>query len=155
MLLYLAALSIGIIGGLRAMTAPAAVSWGAYLGLLNLSSTWLSFLAHPVSPWIFTLLAIGELIADQLPSTPSRKASGAFITRIVVGGVCGAAVTMASGGNFLGGILAGAVGAVIGTLGGAAFRKHLALAFGKDRPAAFVEDAIAIVGAVLIVGAGS
>jgi uncharacterized membrane protein len=46
------------------------------------------------------------------------------------------------------------VGAVIGTLGGAAARGALARAFGNDHPAAFLEDAIAIalgVAAVMIV----
>jgi uncharacterized membrane protein len=46
------------------------------------------------------------------------------------------------------------LGAVIGTLGGRAFRGRLAKAFGNDHPAAFVEDAIAIVGAWLIMAAG-
>jgi uncharacterized membrane protein len=40
---------------------------------------------------------------------------------------------------------------VIGTLGGRAFRGALASAFGSDRPAALIEDAIAIGGAALIV----
>ena len=45
------------------------------------------------------------------------------------------------------------VGAVVGTLGGAAARGKLAEAFGRDLPAALLEDAIAIGGAWLIVGA--
>jgi uncharacterized membrane protein len=49
------------------------------------------------------------------------------------------------------GLLLGAIGAVIGTYGGAAFRGRLAAAFDKDLPAAITEDAVAIVGAVLIV----
>jgi uncharacterized membrane protein len=40
---------------------------------------------------------------------------------------------------------------VIGTLGGAAARGKLAASFGKDRPAALIEDVVAIGGAVLIV----
>jgi uncharacterized membrane protein len=47
--------------------------------------------------------------------------------------------------------LLGGVGAVIGTLGGKAFRARLAAAFGSDPPAAFLEDAIAIGGAAAIV----
>ena len=42
-------------------------------------------------------------------------------------------------------------GAVIGTVGGHAFRARLAKAFGRDRPAAFIEDAVAYVGALIIV----
>jgi uncharacterized membrane protein len=48
------------------------------------------------------------------------------------------------------GLAAGIAGAICGTLGGRAFRARLAAAFGSDRPAAFVEDAVAIVGAVLV-----
>jgi uncharacterized membrane protein len=152
MALYLLALLIGVVAGLRAMTAPAAVSWAAYLGLIDLGNTWLAFLGYRFTPWILTVLAIGELIGDQLPTTPSRKLPLPFATRIISGGLCGAAIA-ANGGSLLGGLVAGAIGAVIGTLGGAAGRARLAAAFGKDRPAAFIEDAIAVLGAALIVGA--
>lgn len=149
---YLLALLIGVIAGLRAMTAPAAVSWAAFLGFLPLEGTWLAFLGYRFTPWILTVLAIGELITDQLPATPSRKVPVAFAARILSGALCGAAVATA-GGALLGGAIAGAIGAVIGTLGGAAARARLAAAFGKDRPAALLEDAVAILGAALIVGA--
>jgi len=51
----------------------------------------------------------------------------------------------------LGGLFAGIVGAVVGTFGGHAFRLRLGAAFKKDPPAAFIEDAIAIGGAWLII----
>lgn len=154
MAVYLLALLIGVVAGLRAMTAPAALSWAAYLGHLDVDGTWLAFLGFRFTPWIMTLLAIGELIADQLPSTPSRKAPAAFATRIIMGGLSGAAIAAAAE-IFLAGGVAGAVGAIIGTLGGAAMRGRLAAAFGRDRPAALLEDAAAICGAALIVGAVS
>ena len=44
-----------------------------------------------------------------------------------------------------------AAGAVLGTYVGAAFRAGLAKAFGKDLPAALIEDLVAIGGAWLIV----
>ena len=152
MILYVLALLIGVIAGLRAMTAPAAISWAASLGFLNLEGTWLAFLGYRWTPWIMTVLAVGELIGDQLPSTPSRKQLAPFATRIIMGGLCGGAIAM-QGGSFVGGLAAGAVGGIIGTLGGAEGRARLAAAFGKDRPAALIEDAVAILGAVLIVGA--
>ena len=152
MAIYILALLIGVIAGLRAMTAPAAVSWAAFLGLLNLEGTWLAFMGYRFTPWILTILAVGELIGDQLPTTPSRKTPLPFATRIIVGGLCGGAIA-AQGGSFLGGIVAGAVGGIIGTLGGAEGRSRLAAAFGKDRPAALIEDIVAILGAILIVGA--
>ncbi|EIM29341.1 membrane protein [Microvirga lotononidis] len=152
MVVYVLALLIGVIAGLRAMTAPAAVSWAAFLGLIDLEGTWLAFLGYRFTPWIMTVLAIGELIGDQLPTTPSRKTPLPFAARIIIGGLCGGAIAV-QGGSFLGGLVAGALGGIIGTLGGAEGRARLAAAFGKDRPAALIEDAIAIVGAVLIVGA--
>jgi uncharacterized membrane protein len=148
-MLYLLALSIGIVAGLRAMTAPAAVSWAAYAGWLDLSGTGLAFLGHPVTPWIATALAIGELITDQLPTTPSRTVPVAFGTRILVGAVCGAALVATHGSMWVGGV-AGAAGAILGTLGGRSVRGRLAKAFGRDRPAAFLEDAVAITAAFLI-----
>jgi uncharacterized membrane protein len=144
------ALLIGVVAGLRAMTAPAAVSWAARLGLLPLGSTPLAFFGYALTPWIFTALALGELVTDQLPTTPSRTVPIQFGTRIIVGGLTGGAIG-ASAGMLIVGAIAGMVGAVIGTLGGRAGRARLAAAFGSDRPAALIEDAVAIGGAVLII----
>jgi uncharacterized membrane protein len=143
-------LLIGVIAGLRAMTAPAAVSWAAHLGIINLSATGLAFLGYRYVPVIFTILALGELITDQLPTTPSRTVPVQFGTRLLVGGLCGAAIG-ASGGSLVLGLISGVIGAVIGTLGGRAFRGRLAAAFKRDPPAALIEDAIAICGALAIV----
>ena len=148
----LLALLIGIAAGLRAMTAPAAVSWAARLGWLNLAPTSLAFLGYAFTPWIFTALALGELVTDQLPTTPSRKVPVQFGTRILSGGLSGAAIGGANG-QLVVGLLGGVIGAVIGTLGGAAVRGRLAASFGQDRPAALIEDAVAIGGAFLIMSA--
>jgi uncharacterized membrane protein len=142
-------LLIGVIAGLRAMTGPAAVSWAAATGRLPLNTTPLAFLGYTWTPWILTLFALGELVADQLPSTPSRTVPVAFGTRIVTGALSGAAVGASSGMLALGAV-AGIVGAIIGTLGGRAFRGRLAASFGKDRPAALIEDVIAIGGAIAL-----
>lgn len=151
-MLYLLALLIGIVAGLRTMTAPAAVAWGAYLGWLPLAGTWASFMGHWIAVAILTVLAIIELIADQLPSTPSRKVPMQFAARLVSGAFSGAVIGTA-GGALLPGLIAGMVGAVIGTYGGAYLRGRLAAAFGSDRPAALIEDAVAIIGGLLIVAA--
>ena len=92
MALYVLALLIGVIAGLRSMTAPAAVSWAAYLGLIDLGASWLAFLGYRFTPWIMTILALGELITDKLPSTPSRKLLIPFATRIIMGGASGMAI---------------------------------------------------------------
>jgi uncharacterized membrane protein len=149
MVSFFALLMIGVIAGLRAMTAPAAVSWAARLGWLDLGQTGLAFLGYALTPWIFTVLALGELVTDKRPSTPSRTVPFQFGTRLVMGALCGAAI--GAGSDALGlGLIVGIAGAIIGTLGGRALRARLATALGSDRPAAFIEDAIAIGGAVLI-----
>ena len=140
---YAMAFLIGLVAGLRAMTAPALVSWAARLGWLNLTGTPLAFLGAAVTPWIFTVAAIGELVNDKLPKTGSRKAPGPFIARIVMGALCGAAIGAASQ-ALAAGLVLGALGAVAGTLGGYEFRARLAQAAGKDLPIALLEDAIAI-----------
>ena len=149
-MLYVLALLIGVVAGLRTMTAPAAGAWGAYLGWLSLAGTWASFVGHWITVGIFSILALAELVADQLPSTPSRKVPQQFGARLV-GGAFAGAVVGTTGGAMIGGLIAGAVGAVIGTYGGAELRARLAAALGRDLPAALVEDVIAIAGALLIV----
>jgi uncharacterized membrane protein len=144
------ALLIGIAAGLRALAPIAIVSWAAHVGWLQLQGTWLAFLAANVTTYVASALALGELISDKLPKTPSRKVPIQFGTRILSGALCGAALAAPSGATFVG-LLLGAMGAVIGTLGGAAVRARLAQAFGKDLPAALVEDAVAIGGAILLV----
>ena len=151
-MIILLALLIGIIAGLRALTAPAAVAFAARYGGVDVAGTPLAFMGYAFTPWILGVLALVELVTDQLPSTPSRKVPVQFGTRIVLGGLAGATLG-ASAGALVPGLIAGAIGAVIGTLGGAAARASLAARFGSDRPAALIEDAIAIVGAVLIVSA--
>ena len=151
-MIYLLALLLGMVAGLRAMIPAAAVSWGAYLGVLALTGTWLAFLNSIWAVVILTILAVAELVTDQLPATPSRKVPTQFVARVVMGALAGAAL----GGGFdlwMGGLAAGAVGAVAGTLGGAAGRSALARVFKKDTPAALIEDAIAIVAAWLIINA--
>ena len=141
---------VGVVAGLRAMTAPAVVSWAARLGRIHLEGTPFAFLGYAATPWIVSLLALVELVTDQLPKTPSRKAPPGFIARLVTGGLCGAALG-ASAGQLAGCLVAGVVGAVAGTLGGYEFRARLARAFGKDLPAALIEDLIAVGGGLLLV----
>lgn len=146
---YLLALLIGVVAGLRAITAPAAIAWAVGLGWIDLSGSWLSPFGRTWLRWLLTALALGELVSDQLPSTPPRTVPIQFGTRLVMGAVCGAAIG-ATGGAVPGGLIAGAVGAAIGTIGGRRGRAALARRLGRDRPAALLEDAIAIGLAVLV-----
>jgi uncharacterized membrane protein len=127
------------------MTAPAVVSWAAYLGWIDLSKTPLSFLGYAATPYIVSLLAIGELIADKLPKTPSRKAPPGFAARIVLGTLSGYALMLGIGQPAAIGAVLGCAGAVAGTLGGYEMRTRLGKALNvPDFVVAVLEDAIAI-----------
>jgi uncharacterized membrane protein len=150
MFIVVLAFLIGVVAGLRAMMAPAAVSWAAHLGLLPLQGTPLAWLGYAVTPYIFTVLALGELFNDKLPKTPSRTVPPQFIARVISGSLVGAAIG-AAGQSLILGLVAGAIGAVAGTLGGAALRSKLAGLFGKDLAAALLEDATAIILSIVVV----
>jgi uncharacterized membrane protein len=146
------AFAIGIIAGLRALTAPAVVAWAAHLKWEDLRETWAAFMASAVTLSILTALAAVELIRDKLPNTPSRKAPGAFAARIASGALSGAALCAAARqSSVLGGVLGG-LDAVVGTLGGYEARTRLVKAWGvPDFVVALLEDAVAIGGGLFIV----
>jgi uncharacterized membrane protein len=151
MSIYVLAFLIGVTAGLRSLAPLAVVSWAARLGRLPLANTSLSLLGAAAAPYIVTVLAVLELIADKLPKTPSRKTPMGFGARIVTGALCGGAIGAASQ-TLAGGLVAGVAGAVVGTLVGYEFRARLVRATGgKDLPIALLEDVIAIGGALLIV----
>ena len=150
----LTALLLGIVAGLRAMTAPAVVSWAAWLGWIDLSQTPLAFMGYSWTHWIFTLLAIAEIVNDKLPNTPSRKVPPQFAARVIMGALAGTSLGAAVGGaGLVVGLIAGVVGSVVGTYGGAFVRGRLSGMFGADLPAALVEDVVAVVGGFLLVWA--
>jgi uncharacterized membrane protein len=145
------ALLIGVVTGLRSMTPLAAVSCAAQRGELDLRDTPFAFLASPAAASALLLLAAGELVADKLPLVPSRKSTVPFLGRIGIGALCGA-LLCAPRKRMGVGLVAGAVGAVLGTEAGYEFRTRLVKALGgTDFPVALLEDALAIGAAVKVV----
>jgi uncharacterized membrane protein len=142
-LILLLALLIGIVAGLRSLTAPAVVAWGGFLGWIYLHGTWASWMASLITAIVFSVLAVGDLVNDKLPKTPAR---------ILTGGLSGAVLGAWPHWTFSA-LGAGVIGAVLGTLGGYQARKRLAAVAGRDLPIALLEDAIAILGAFAIVAA--
>lgn len=149
-LVLLLALAIGVVAGLRTFTAPAVMAWAATAEWINLSGTWAAWVGHWVTVAILTVLAVGELITDQLPKTPSRKTTPQFAARLIAGGFAGAVLGTAWG-YTVGCVGAGVVGAVLGTLGGYEARRALVAANGgRDLPVALGEDVVAIGGGIII-----
>jgi uncharacterized membrane protein len=150
------AAGIGIVAGLRSLTAPAAVSWAAHLGWLDLHGSPLAFMGSTAAVVIFSILALGEYLADKLPRTPSRTRPGSLIGRVIMGGLAGACLSVSAGQYLLAGALVGGLGAVIGTYGGYEIRRRLVSGLKvKDRFVAIPEDLVAIGLAYLIVSSMS
>lgn len=141
----LLALGIGVVAGLRTFTAPAVISWAAVLHWINLNNTWASWVGNLITAIIFSVLAVGELFLDKQPKTPARTAPPSFIGRLISGGFVGAVVgtVWAVTYSALG---AGVVGAVLGTMLGYQARARLSGSFGRDLPAALLEDVVAVGG---------
>ena len=89
MVTLLYAFLIGCVCGLRSMTAPAVVAWEAHLGWLHLQASQLAFFTNRISLIIFSVFAIGELIADKLPFIPARTEAGPLAVRVIFGAMCG------------------------------------------------------------------
>ena len=122
---------IGIVTGLRSATGPAVVAWAAHLGWINLSGSPLAFMGSNWAVVIFTILALVEFVADQLPSTPARTAPAGLSARIVMGLLCGACLGIAGGASLWLGAIVAAIGAVAGTFGG--YRARVGLVQGLAR----------------------
>ena len=143
---------IGMIAGLRSLTAPAVVAYAAHQHWLHLEGTPLAFMGSTAALIIFVLLALVELVADQLPSTPPRTKAVGLTARIVTGALSGACVAVAGASGGLFGGLLGIVGALAGTFGGYQARTGLVKALKvRDFVIATLEDLLAIGGGLFIV----
>ncbi len=152
MTVFALAFLIGCVCGLRSMTGPAVVCWGAHLGWLQLDGSKLGFLHSPISLVVFSLFALGELVADKLPFIPSRISAGPLVVRFLAGALCGTALCVSSGMAWFLCALLGGVGAVVGSYAGYHARRWLTADKGlPDLPIALLEDLVAVGGGLLIV----
>jgi uncharacterized membrane protein len=145
------AFGIGVIAGLRALTAPAVVAWAGHLHWINLQGTHLAFMGSIVAVAIFTLAAIGEIVNDKLPKTPPRTALPSLIIRCVMGAFAAATLSAGIGGSLAIGALLGVVGALVGTFGGYYLRTGIVKALhSPDFVIALLEDAVAVCGGLFL-----
>ena len=145
------AFGIGVIAGLRALTAPAVIAWAAHLRWINLAGTHLSFMGSIPAVAIFTLAAVAELVNDKLPKTPPRTAPPSFIARIVMGGLAAATLSVGGGASWLVGAVLGVIGAVVGTYAGYHIRKAIVAGLhSPDFVIALIEDVVAIGGGLFL-----
>ncbi len=145
---YQNAAVLGAVAGLRtilpwALLATAANRPGA--SFLQRSPSPARFLRSPVALIGLSLAAVGELVADQLPSTPSRLASGALAGRLISGALASAIVCLNARRSPLAGLAIGAAAAGAGAVAGYSIRMKLGRVTGvPDHVWGAVEDIFAL-----------
>lgn len=141
-------LVLGVVTGMRSMTAIAALAWAVWLGFIP-EYGWATWMAHVAVVVLLTACAVGEYVVDTRPKTPRRTDLGPGLARLVIGALVGAMVAKAIDEPVAGGILFGALGAGIGTWAGFFVRNTVARILRRDLPAALLESASAIALSVL------
>ena len=128
------ALLLGVVAGLRSLTAPAAL-----------------YLARGgIAGYVLAVAALGELVNDLLPKTPPRTFLPLLIARVLSGAFVGWMLCAWHGTAPVAGAVVGIAGALIGTYGGKAARLWLIERAGRV-PSALIEDAVAIALAIWVV----
>jgi uncharacterized membrane protein len=106
---------LGLATGIRSMTPVALLSWTSSASE-EASSPVDSVLKSPVSRAVTTAAALGEIVVDKLPITPSRTSPGPLLGRMVIGGVVGMILCQRLRQPIVPGIVSGAAGAGIGSV---------------------------------------
>jgi uncharacterized membrane protein len=134
---------LGFSTGLRSMTPIAVLCWFAYAG--QLSADWAPWISHLSLAVVFTVLAVGEIIADKTPRIPDRVSAAPLVWRLTLAGFVGAIAATSMQGPGLEGVLLAVVGALIGAFGGYMLRRDLVQKFDcRDWHIAIAEDILAI-----------
>lgn len=139
-MLFLRTLGLGIVAGMRSMTAPAILRhWtGRHPDLAPTP------LDHPAAPIVLTTMATGEIVVDKLPSTPNRTHPASVAFRAVSGALVGGSFCAANRRSPAAGAIIGAVGAVAATYAAFHLRRYLTKERGlPDMVVALAEDATA------------
>ena len=136
----------GIASGLRSMAPPALLSQHlADRPMWQLDSPVERTLASPGARALLGVAALGELVADKLPGTPSRMEPGPLLVRAMAGALGGGVLMHRARQPALMGALAGAVGAVTGAAAGYHARQALTRSGIPDSAVAVLEDVLALV----------
>ena len=101
-------------------------------------------LASPTAQLLLGLAALGELIGDKLPSTPSRMETGPLMARAASGALCGAVLMHRAREPAVLGAFVGALCAVCGAAAGYHARRVLTRRGVPDTAVGVVEDLVAI-----------
>jgi len=145
------AVGIGVVAGLRSMTAPAVTvlavqqRWVASPGR---RFTWMKNDKAVAGAW---LAAAGEWVVDKLPATPNRTEPAGLAARFVTGASSAALLCGRDRKSAVQAALLGGVAAIGAAFAGYQLRSRLRRKLNvSDLPIAIAEDAIAIGGGMLL-----
>jgi uncharacterized membrane protein len=117
---------LGVLAGMRTTSAPTIVSHIlSHHQSRRFSKSPLGFMQSDRVATTLKIFAIGELIADKLPSTPNRIKPFALVARCLSGALAGASIYKASGNNTFTGALVGSTAAFVSTFGSYFLRKSI------------------------------
>jgi len=139
---------MGVVTGMRSVTALAVLCWFAWLGILP-ETGWAAWSATAVATIVLGLCALGEYAGDLSPRALSRTSALPMIVRVLFGGVAGALCAQALTEPVAGGVLFGVAGVLIGAYGGVRMRVWLAKKVGRDWSVGVTESVVALGLAVL------
>lgn len=134
---------LGVVTGMRSMTALAVLCWFAWLSLLP-ETGWAHWSATLVAAILFGLCALGEYAGDLSPRTPNRTSLFPMTVRVLFGGMAGALCAHALTQPLVGGVLFGVSGVMVGAYGGEWLRTWTAKKVGRDWPVGVTESAVAL-----------
>ncbi|MFD3519850.1 hypothetical protein [Streptomyces sp. NPDC058653] len=141
---------MGVVSGLRSQLGTGAVALTTTPGERARPA---SFFAGVWAKRVTAATAVGEMVGDKLPTTPSRLSPSGITFRMAFGALAASALASREPGHPPAVPAAlGAAGALAGTLGGAYWRRTVAKSGRPDWPAALLEDATALLLAYAVVG---
>ncbi|MCK8491378.1 DUF4126 family protein [Spirosoma sp. RP8] len=143
---FLRSFQIGLIAGMRAMSAPALLSHKLERTIpTKQPQKPIHYLAQPPVSLTLKVLAGAEIMGDKIPHGPNRTSPPQFIARVASGATCGAFVSEVEGESAPLGAVAGGLGAVVSTLLFFQMRRWLDHDLGlPDAVGAVAEDALAV-----------
>ena len=143
---------LGLVAGLRAFVAAAAISWAAYFGRFPVAGTHFAFLGNIATPIVFTLLAIAEIVYEVMPRSPGNRLFLAkLLFRVVVGAFVGAVIGSSQQTHALWVCAAfGGFGAIAGSFLSTGLFEFLQNRVGNIRQATFIQNTVAVLTALLV-----
>ncbi|MGF7042879.1 DUF4126 family protein [Mucilaginibacter lappiensis] len=142
-------ISLGTLAGMRSTSAPVITSHIlSHHHSKNLEHSPLRFMQSANVAKVLKLVALSELVADKLPSTPNRIKPAVLAARVLSGALAGASIYKAIGGKAITGALIGGGAAFASTFGSYFLRKSAV------KSSHIIDPVIGAIEDALVIGSG-